>query len=422
MTGRFVAIAATAIFALAGCGGDQAASDAASPIAVIAAASAPPATQPTPAATPAPSAPSRVRVGMAVPAPEWDALFDRRQGWTGADGIYSFPLDGDERPGRGGTTFFVFSDTFIGEVSANDRRVSGSTLVNNTNAILEGSRPNPNRIAFHWPTKANGDPAAVVVPKPQGAEPTWFWPNDGLVVDGRIYFYALKIRSNGQGGAFGFETAGISLLSSPAGLRPAFSRYTQADTPLYRPAEGNRGDITYGLAVMPNTALAGAPDPDGFLYVYGLRNDPFNKKLLVARVRPGKIADFAAYRFWTGDAWSPDIAAARTVTGRVSSEFSVSPLADGRYILVFQLDTLSNKVAIRYGDSPVGPWSDYKIVYEAPETAISPDIFTYNAKAHPHLSEPGRLLISYNVNTGDFVENFTNADIYRPRFIWLPLE
>ena len=47
----------------------------------------------------------------------------------------------------------------------------------------------------------------------------------------------------------------------------------------------------------------------------------------------------------------------------------------------------------------------------------------YNAKAHPHLSRPGELLISYNVNTFDFWGDFfRDADIYRPRFIRLKLE
>jgi len=213
---------------------------------------------------------------------------------------------------------------------------------------------------------------------------------------------------------------GVSLLASAADSVPPFSRYRQADAPLYLPKNGSMGDTTYGLAVMPNTPAAGAPAPDGFVYVYGVRND-FSKKLLVARVRPGAIANFAAYRFWTGSAWSPSITAAVPVTSRVSSEFSVSPLPDGRYILVFQLDTLSDKVAVRYGDSPVGPWSDYTVVWEAPEDDISPNTYTYNAKAHPHLSTPDRLLISYNVNTFDFLEHFRNADIYRPQFIWLPL-
>ena len=43
--------------------------------------------------------------------------------------------------------------------------------------------------------------------------------------------------------------------------------------------------------------------------------------------------------------------------------------------------------------------------------------FTYNAKAHSHLSTPGRLLISYNVHNLEALGE--NADIYRPRFVWL---
>ena len=347
---------------------------------------------------------------IAVPAPEWGALFDRRSGWTGADGIYSIPLSGDERPGSDTTTFFTFSDTFIGQVNAADQRLAGSTLVNNTMALLAGRQPDPANIDFYWQTTAGGAPRAQVVPSGPGRR--WFWPNDGIVVNGTLYLFSLRMKK-GTDPIFNFAVDGVSLLASAADSVPPFSRYRQADAPLYLPKNGSMGDTTYGLAVMPNTPAAGAPAPDGFVYVYGVRND-FSKKLLVARVRPGAIANFAAYRFWTGSAWSPSITAAVPVTSRVSSEFSVSPLPDGRYILVFQLDTLSDKVAVRYGDSPVGPWSDYTVVWEAPEDDISPNTYTYNAKAHPHLSTPDRLLISYNVNTFDFLEHFRNADIYRP--------
>ncbi len=366
-----------------------------------------------PATSPAPAPAANV----AVPAPEWSALFDRTSGWTGADGIYSIPLDGDERPGSATSTFFTFSDTFIGEVNAADERVGGSTLVNNTMGLLEGSQPDPANMDFYWRTAVGGAPRAQVTPT--GGGQRWFWPNDGIVVNGILYLFSLRMKE-GSDPTFNFAVDGVSLLASRADTVPPFARYQQADAPLFLPKTGSRGDTTYGLAVLANTAAAGAPDPDGFLYVYGVRND-INKKLLVSRVRPNQIANFAAYRFWTGTAWSPSIGAATAVTSRVSSEFSVSPLPDGRFILVFQLDTLSDKVAVRYADTPVGPWSDYTVVYTAPEDDISPNTYTYNAKAHPHLSTPDRLLISYNVNTFDFFEHFRNADIYRPRFLWLPL-
>ncbi|MBA2414430.1 MAG: DUF4185 domain-containing protein [Geodermatophilaceae bacterium] len=357
---------------------------------------------------------------IAVPAPEWGALFERRSGWTGADGIYSIPLSGNERPGSGAATrtFFTFSDTFIGQVNAAGERVSGATLVNNTNALLAGSDPDPAEIDFFWRTSASGSPMAQVIPQPPTGTRTWFWPNDGIVVDGRLYLFSLRMKEGGDP-VFIFAVDGVSLLRT-ASAAPPFGTYQQTDAPLYLPPAGSRGETTYGMAVLPNTQAAGAPQADGYLYVYGVRNDSNNKKLVVARVLPGQIANFSAYRFWSSGTWSTSIAAATPVTGRISSEFSVSPLPDGRYILVFQLDTLSNKVAVRYADTPVGPWSDFTVVYTAPESGISPNTYTYNAKAHPHLSTPDRLLISYNVNIFDFFEHFSNADIYRPRFIWLP--
>ncbi|MGI8692955.1 MAG: DUF4185 domain-containing protein [Geodermatophilaceae bacterium] len=360
---------------------------------------------------------------IAVPAPEWTALLDRRMGWTGADGIYSIPLSGDERPGSAGatTTFFTFSDTFIGRVNASGQRVSGATLVNNTNALLVGAEPDPSDIDFYWRTSTGGAPLAQVVPRPHTDPRRWFWPNDGVVVNGKLYLYGLRMKEGG-GGAFPFAVDGMSLLRTDADSVPPFSSYQQVDTPLYLPKSGAKGETTYGQAVLPNTVTAGAPEADGYLYVYGVRNDRSSKKMVVARVLPQQIEDFSAYRFYSQGGWTPSIAAVTPLTDRISSEYSVSPLADGRYILVFQLDTLSNKVAVRYADTPVGPWSDYTVVYAAPEDDISPNTYTYNAKAHPHLSTPDRLLISYNVNTFDFFEHFSNADIYRPRFIWLPLD
>src|SRR5438876_194566 len=40
----------------------------------------------------------------ATPAPDWDTLFHRSSGWTGADAAYALPLSGDYRPGSGDAT------------------------------------------------------------------------------------------------------------------------------------------------------------------------------------------------------------------------------------------------------------------------------------------------------------------------------
>jgi hypothetical protein len=46
----------------------------------------------------------------AEPAKAWTAMFRRSEGWTGADGIFSFH-DSEQKK-----TYFVFSDTWIGSV------------------------------------------------------------------------------------------------------------------------------------------------------------------------------------------------------------------------------------------------------------------------------------------------------------------
>ncbi len=362
----------------------------------------------------APLAPTGdIQPNSAVAAPEWTTLFDRDSGWTGADGVYTVPLNGDERNGAAGqtSTFFVFSDTFIGGVNPNGSRAGGTVMVNNTMARLYGSAPDPAQLTFFWGDNGSGGAASRVLPPTSG---NWYWPIDGIALHDTLYMFNLLMRSDAT---TGFAVIGIDLLRSSLRSAEPFSDYTRLSTPLYAPASGNHGDAYYGIALTPNTAEAGAPYPDGYLYIYGVRNDALSKKLLVARVRPENIENFADYRYWDGHSWQPDITRARAVYDRVSSEFSVTPLADGRYLLVFHLDAIGDKVAVSYGASPVGPWGPPIAIWTCPEDTMTRSTFTYGSKAHPHLSAPGELLISYHVNTSKSQENWNNAEIYRPRFI-----
>ncbi len=356
----------------------------------------------------------------AVAAPDWTALFDRTSGWTGSDGVYTIPVSGDERQGSGasGTTLWWFNDTFIGNVTPQGSRASGSTIVNNTIGLLQGDQADPARMHFIWSTGPTGTPRARIIPNTSAQH--WFWPNDGIAVGGKYVLFSLRMKAGGAP-PFAFATDGISILSDNISNSSPFSTYQQAVAPLYLPAPGGgKGETTYGMALMANTAAAGAPFPDGYIYIYGLRND-FNKKLLAARVRPKDLGTFSQYRFWDGSAWVPQIANAVILTNRMSSEFSVTPLADGRYLMVFQLDALGSDIAVRYGASPVGPWGVPIPVWSCMEDTLTPNTIVYGAKAHPHLSQPGELLISYHVNTTSFGEHFQFADIYRPRFVRLPL-
>lgn len=354
------------------------------------------------------------------PAPEWDALFDRQSGWTGADGIYSIPLDGDESPGAFATTptFFVFSDTFIGEVLPDGRRSSSSVLVNNTLALRAADPEEISPLAFYFARDVTGEPTAVFVPEVPGAgRNEWYWMKDGIALGNTLYLLAARFERDQQSI---IRREGVSMIEIPMSSRPPFEDHIQRDVPLTIDPSETNGAIVYGGAIMPNTVRAGAPEPDGFIYVYGTEEveGSTNKRVMVARVPESAFAAVDQWRFFDGSNWVTEIDRATAIADRASNELSVSPLPDGRYVMVFQLDQIRSTVAMRVGSTPWGPFGPVIRLYDAPEAEYS-TVYTYNAKAHPHLSKPGELLISYNVNTGRFKNHFRYADIYRPRFFRL---
>ena len=66
-------------------------------------------------------------------------------------------------------------------------------------------------------------------------------------------------------------------------------------------------------------------------------------------------------------------------------------------------------------DSLEGPWTGKTVLYSTPETGGN--IFTYNAKAHPELGDGHTLLVTYNVNSFDTDDLYTEVDNYRPRYV-----
>ena len=199
-----------------------------------------------------------------------------------------------------------------------------------------------------------------------------------------------------------------------------FDNYTQMDTPFYFLNEDK--DIgSFGAGIYVNTKKAGAPKPDGYIYIYGVHG--MAKKLVVARVKPADFEKLGEWRFWNGKGWDTAMNKAAAITDRVSNELSVSPLPDGRYALVFQEGGMSTTIAMRIGASPVGPFGPVVKLWDCSKDAEEKSYVMYNAKAHPSLSAPGELLISYNVNSVEFLQDLAkHPHLYRPRFIKLKLQ
>lgn len=352
---------------------------------------------------------------------QWSALFKRNSGWFGGDGIFAIPQNGIEAPGSASATqtIFLFSDTMIGEITE-DGLQEGFSMVNNSVAYLQGDEPRSEHIEFVWRKNADGSPGTLFVPRTEQAEEgDYYWLGDGFVnkaKDNATYLFAYRVRNTGEG-IFPFEVVGNPIIKIPAGSEPPFDDHTQITTPLFMENEGPHAFGSFGAGIFVNTKWAGAPDPDGYVYIYGVQGE--NKELIAARVKPEAIEDFSEWRYWDGSGWSPDIEALRPIVEGVSNELSVHPVSEDTYALVFQVAGFgSDKVGMRMGGSPVGPFGELEEVYTCPETQIDSSFFTYNAKAHPNISQPGELLISYNVNSFEFFEKITEyPHLYRPRFI-----
>lgn len=349
-------------------------------------------------------------------AREWTALFDRTSGWFGADGIFALPLSGVDRADGGDSTMLIFSDTLIGEIEDGQLQ-AGWTMVNNTVAYLEGSEPHEDKIRFLWKKEENGRAGSFFVPSTPGSEKgDYYWLGDGFVnpANHATYIFAYRMRNLGNY-EWSFSEMENVLIKLPSGSKPPFSDQVQTATPLSFSDPEHKG--SFGAGIFVNTKNEGITNPDGYIYVYGVRGK--EKSLVVSRVLPEDVEDFSKWTFWDGHGWNADIRQTVDVVHGVSNELSVSPLPDGRYALVFQQDGMSPVVGLRLGLKPEGPFGPLIRLWECTEVQKE-NIIVYNAKAHPSLSKPGELLVSYNVNAFDFGNEIKNEpNLYRPRFIRL---
>jgi Domain of unknown function (DUF4185) len=313
-----------------------------------------------------------------TPAPEFESQFQRTQGWTGADGTYSVPLDDG--------TLWLFSDTFFGQVEEG-RRVDAK-MVNNSLVVQDGSGLEFLRAPSFTHPKSVG----------------WFWLMD-CVREGEWFEILLGHIRKEPEGFLGFRQIGCWYARFRLdGGRVRVDEYKEI------PHYGEREDelITWG------TALHNGPV---WTYIFGTHDRGTDRDLVVARAPRGSLGEMGTWRFYDGKGWSLNKWAAASLFRGASNESSVFPTASGGFFYVGGGKELKGgKILGRHAPRITGPWSDEVVLHTAPE--VGGNVISYNAKAHPELSSEGKLLVSYNVNTTDLWELLGKADIYRPRFFW----
>ena len=363
------------------------------------------------------------RISEAVPAieftveraPEWTSLFNRSAGWFGGDGIFAIPFSGADASSDD-SVLFLFSDTMVGEIKEGKLQ-AGYKMVNNSVMILKGEEPLEERSHFLIKETQAKDPETLFVPQTPAAKAgEYYWLGDGFVnhANNNMYIFAYRIRNTEDGSDFPFKEVGNALLVIPQGNKFPFENYRQLELPF-----GNEDDttqISFGAAVLSNTVNDKTFSPDNFVYVYGIRGK--TKELVSARVKPGAIEDFSLWEFWNGNAWSTNLKNAIAIEDSVSNELSVTPIGENQYALVYQYGGIFPTIYMQFGSTPAGPFGPRRKVWDTTNDIKDPDLFTYNAKAHPAISKPGELLVSYNVNSFKFFDVIDRMpNLYRPRFI-----
>jgi len=345
------------------------------------------------------------------PASGWTALFDRAgclNTWLGADGIYSLPLNCPDELWAGGAstrTLFIFSDTIVGSADP-DGTVREGSMPNHTAALFEGISPDPGRITFLYGKNGTCADRSNLFGEDQ-------WLFDGFCRGDTVYILAFCHDA-------AWKPSRIDLLSLPlTGGRPDFARTVRTrDIPglLHTTAEHQ---YAFGMGITAHR---------DWLYLYGYRDhlrQGSRKDLIAARIPLDDLPDFGRIEYFTETGWGSDMTRCACLLPAVSCEMSVTPLPDGRWIAVYTDNVQSPRVMAALGSSPVGPFAPPFCCYHAPESQSPPAggdgvRYTYNAKAHPHLSPPGTLLISYNVNV--LREGFArNTADYHPRFLFLDI-
>jgi hypothetical protein len=319
-------------------------------------------------------------------------FYPRGDGFTGGDATYSVELPD-------GRTVWIFGDTFVGNVTNDNRRMqtSPSYIRNSFVLFVDGDLQ----------TLQQGEPSefkSMMIP-PEVSDGTsglselqlWYWPGDAFVENDKLNVFVSKFFQEDHSDMWSFEFKGTELVEfSLPDLKPQnVHRFDKLDS------------VHYGHAVYEDSA---------YTYIYGLRK----QKAYVARAIKGQV--LGPWQFYDGTDWVMDARKAAPMMNELGSEqFSITR-HDDTYVLIMQDTDLGRKIFSQTSATPYGPWKNRKVIYETPIPENCENCWTYNALAHPQFTMDGLLLVSYNTNSMKMEDHYENALIYRPRFIRIPLE
>ena len=338
------------------------------------------------------------KVVSAEPAPELNRLYDRTNGWVGADANYSVPFSSNR-------TLLFFGDTWIGNI-VNSLRTN-VVMINNSAGVLHHDATR--RIDFFWRTNAGGKATGIFLPEDGRG---FMWPFGGVCVSNTLHIVLFQMETTKAGGAFGFRNVAVWLASvTNAQDSPVQWSITQQRLPFTELDDARK--IFFGAAMLRHGE---------HVYVYGteeqFKEKNFGRRMVLARADVAVVSDFSRWEFFAEGAWRKDFKKVMPLATAVPTESSVTFMpALNRFVFVGNGDFLSPRILARTAPDPWGPWSEPVTLYECPDVKLSKEVFCYAGKAHPSLSSNDELVISYAANSFSFAEVVNDARLYWPRFV-----
>ncbi|GAB2565664.1 DUF5005 domain-containing protein [Spirosoma areae] len=350
---------------------------------------------PDPLSSPNPNTLTGARQAALAPEAQVDVqytnFFTRYAAWNGGDGVYSTLLPD-------GRILWTFGDTFLGLVKPDRNRLPNqNVMVRNAVMLQTGETFDGFKTLNQGANTTNAGKACFVHAQQQGGN-DWYWPLDATVYANKVQVALSHIQRTGTG-AWDFKNASVDIaICSPA-------TGGNIEKIIVNKYQGQWG---YGGALCEAA--------DGYTYIYGVMHGTLTTNVVVARAPQGDLT--ATWQYWNGSQWGSQ-PNPYSIYKDASDQFSVFQ-SGGKYYLFTQEIIFGRRLFLSESSSPVGPWTNKRLLYTVPAEHGSGKVFTYNALVHPELSRNGDLMISYCVNATNFADNFNSpgsADRYRPYFI-----
>lgn len=334
-----------------------------------------------------------------------------------ADGIFSVPLP------DGASVFFV-GDCFVGKLK-NGGIDPGTPMLRNAFNFIDKDMTRARAII----RGTLAEPLTLMVPSSLENDTIyrWYWPGHGFTRGDTLYVFALSLYNDPSAIAkldkkeeekdemdkmaeemFAFRIAGIDLLTYKL---PDFTLLENHRIEYdYR-----KYPIDFGNCVMVD---------NGFVYIYGTRNEPGISRIHAARTPLNSNVFYANWEFFNGTGWEHNIEASVPINVdiSVSEQFSIFRIGN-KYILL-TMERAGTDIYTYVSDTPTGIFTNKKMQYRPPEPErdTTGRLFVYNALAHPQYISHDELLVSYCVNSFHVRDVYQNADNYRARFLRVPLK